>query len=30
MTKPRIVETPIREAVSHADDFGHPQTAATH
>ena len=30
MTKPRIVETPIREAVSHADDFGHAQTATTH
>src|SRR5205823_859796 len=30
MTKPRLVETPIREAVSHPDDFGHPaQTAAT-
>jgi glycerol uptake facilitator protein len=30
MTKPRVVETPIREAVSHPDDFGHPaQTAAT-
>ena len=31
MTKPRLVETPIREAVSHPDDFGHAaQTAATH
>ena len=30
MTKPRIVETPIREAVSHADDFGHAQTVTTH
>jgi glycerol uptake facilitator protein len=31
MTKPRVVETPIREAVSHPDDFGHPApTAATH
>jgi glycerol uptake facilitator protein len=31
MTKPRLVETPIREAVSHPDDFGHPApTAATH
>ena len=30
MTKPRVVETPIREAVSHPDDFGHvTQTAAT-
>jgi glycerol uptake facilitator protein len=31
MTKPRIVEMPIAEAVSHPDDFGHPATpAATH
>jgi glycerol uptake facilitator len=31
MTRPRLVETPIREAVSHADDFGHAaRTAATH
>ena len=31
MTRPRVVETPIREAVSHADDFGHAApTAATH
>jgi glycerol uptake facilitator protein len=31
MTKPRVVETPIREAVSHPDDFGHAtQPAATH
>ena len=31
MTKPRLVETPIREAVSHPDDFGHAaQPAATH
>ena len=30
MTKPRVVETPIREAVSHPDDFGHAaQPAAT-
>jgi glycerol uptake facilitator protein len=27
MTKPRLVETPIREAVSHPDDFGHAQPA---
>jgi glycerol uptake facilitator protein len=31
MTKPRLVETPIREAVSHPDDFGHAApTAASH
>jgi glycerol uptake facilitator len=31
MTKPKIVEMPIAEAVSHPDDFGHPATpAATH
>jgi glycerol uptake facilitator protein len=31
MTKPRIVETPIREAVTHPDDFGHvAPTAAAH
>jgi glycerol uptake facilitator protein len=31
MTKPRVVETPIREAVTHPDDFGHvAQTAPTH
>jgi glycerol uptake facilitator protein len=30
MTKPRVIETPIREAVSHPDDFGHAaQPAAT-
>ena len=28
MTKPRLVETPIREAVSHADDFGHANQGA--
>jgi glycerol uptake facilitator protein len=32
MTKPRLVEMPINEAVSHPDDFGHTATptAATH
>jgi glycerol uptake facilitator protein len=32
MTKPRLVEMPITEAVSHPDDFGHTATAtaATH
>jgi glycerol uptake facilitator protein len=32
MTKPRLVEMPISEAVSHPDDFGHTATptAATH
>ena len=30
MTKPRLVKTPIREAVSHPDDFAAAQPAATH
>jgi glycerol uptake facilitator protein len=31
LAKPRTIETPIREAVSHPDDFGHAaQPAATH
>src|SRR3954469_9401019 len=27
LAEPRVVETPIKEAVSHPDDFGHPQPA---
>jgi hypothetical protein len=31
MTKPRLVQTPIREAVSHdAEDFGHANQGAEH